>query len=186
MEHSLSEKLTVLISSGNFPPFMEFECSLMYSENSPFLFILHQTYPVNIFIHFPLRSLWILLCHQKWSHLQSDFLTTEYFNKIYVPIYYSQHGGCIIYVFHPTFLLLCLTKSTLKKYSICSFFQVRCWCLLLGSNNSTWHSDFKHSHTLFVLLTVRLPIPQSYKSVGKYVHIILVQSDKTSVNFLQM
>ena len=66
------------------------------------------------------------------------------------------------------------------------FSQVMFCYLPLGSKNSTFHSVFKHPHTLFMHLTVRFPIPHSQKTVGKYNHIISVHSVKTSVNFLQM
>ena len=66
------------------------------------------------------------------------------------------------------------------------FSQVRCCCLLLGSKNSTWHSVFKHPHTIVIHLTVRFAIPHSYKLACKYIYIISVDSVKTSVNFLKM
>ena len=105
-----------LSSSGTCQLLWNLKVHYCIQKSSPFVSILHQTNLVNIFVPVSLRSVWILLCHQKWSHFQRGFLTTEYLNKIYVRIYYSLHGGCIIYVFHPTFFLSsCLTKNTHYK-----------------------------------------------------------------------
>ena len=110
---------------------------------------------------FFLRSACILLCHRKWTHLESGFLTTEYFNNFYVHIYYSPMEDASSIYSILLFLSSCLTKSTHYKISQYAFFSIKFCCLPLGSKNSTWHSVFKHPHTLFMHLTVRFPIPHS-------------------------
>jgi hypothetical protein len=101
------------------------------------------------------------------------FFPTEYSNKIYVRIYYSTMENAsstyyiLLFVYHPAWQKAHIIKVLNKQFS-----QVRCYCLSLGFKNSTWHSVFKYPHTLFIHLTVRLPISHSYKTAGKYIHII--------------
>jgi hypothetical protein len=159
---------------------MEFECSLLYSDKFSI-----GVYPAphksceHLHTCF-FKICFIVLCHQKWSELKSGFLNTEYFNTIYVHIYYSPMEDASSMYSNLLFLSSCLTKSNMK------FSQARYCCLTLRSKNSTWHSLFKHPHTLSVHLTVGLSILHSYKTVGKYIPIISVHSGKISVNFIQM
>ena len=105
------------------------------------------------------------------------------------------HAACLkllvfllmFYLFQPTlFYHRVWQKSHILNVLNMHFTQVMFCYLPLGSKNSTFHSVFKHPHTLSIHLTLNLPIPYSYKAVGKYIHIISVYSVKTSVNFPQM
>ena len=171
-----------LSSSGTCPAFMELECSLPYSEK--FSIGVYPAPDKSCEHHHTcfLRSVWIPLCHQKWSHFESSFLTTEYYNIIYVHIHYSPMEDAssmysILLFYHRVW-----QKAHILNVLNMHFSQFRIRCLPLGSKNSTWHSVFKHPPSLFMHLTIRLPIPHSYKTVVKYNHIISVHSVKTSVN----
>lgn len=62
----------------------------------------------------------------------------------------------ILLFYHPVW-----QKAQIIKVLNMQFSQVRCYCLPLGSKNSTWHSVFNILTLCLYTLLLRLPIPHS-------------------------